>query len=192
MRQELVSYYKFDELPTQEAKDKALNWYREGYPDYDWWDSVYDRWDTLLEQAGFTAADIHFTGFWSKGDGACFDCSSVDIIKALGTKAEDFKLLFPMIKSGDVAASVVKTEYANHYSHANCRELVVSTPPDLTIDEHQLASRLELTLNNFRYHLCLQIYADLRAEYDYLTSDDNLTQSIIAAEYEFLADGTKV
>lgn len=38
--------YKFEEL-TDKAKEKARDWYREGEPRYDWWDSIYDDAKTI-------------------------------------------------------------------------------------------------------------------------------------------------
>jgi hypothetical protein len=63
--------YRFDEL-SDEAKEKAREWYREGNLDHDWWDGVYDMWTKALNQIGFSDVRIYFSGFSSQGDGACF------------------------------------------------------------------------------------------------------------------------
>lgn len=84
-RQEEVYY--FDEL-SENAKDKARDWYREGNLDYEWWDSVYE----MVEQAGKylgidvnqnpiklmngktrLAPSIWFNGFYSKSSGSAYD-----------------------------------------------------------------------------------------------------------------------
>jgi len=80
--------YDFTEL-TDAAKDKARAWFRETI-DYEWWDSVYDDFERICPILGVTLATrtvrlmgggtrqkpcIWFSGFWSQGDGACFEGS---------------------------------------------------------------------------------------------------------------------
>ena len=78
--------YDFTELRVA-AKDKARTWFRETI-DHDWWDSVYDDFERICPILGVTLATtpvrlmgggtrqkpcIWFSGFWSQGDGACFE-----------------------------------------------------------------------------------------------------------------------
>ena len=78
--------YDFTELSAA-AKDKARAWFRETIHD-DWWDSVYDDFERICPILGVTLATtpvrlmgggtrqkpcISFSGFWSQGDGACFE-----------------------------------------------------------------------------------------------------------------------
>ncbi len=82
-----ITVYQFDEL-NEEAKAKARNWYREGALDYPWWEFVYDDFQAVCELLGVTLRtssvrlmgggtrqkpNIYFRGFWSQGDGACFE-----------------------------------------------------------------------------------------------------------------------
>ncbi|MBJ6915417.1 antitoxin of toxin-antitoxin stability system, partial [Vibrio cholerae] len=83
-----TTVYRLDEL-SDAAKDKARAWYREGGFDYDWYDSVYEDFQQIAEilgirfktrtvrlMGGGTRQEprIAFTGFWSQGDGASFEC----------------------------------------------------------------------------------------------------------------------
>lgn len=49
--------YQYDELPTEAAKEKALEWFTHGMFDYDWWDTTYRD----AEQIGLkiTSFDIY-------------------------------------------------------------------------------------------------------------------------------------
>jgi hypothetical protein len=47
--------------------------YRDINVDHDWWDSEYDYVMAQMLRAGFRVGNIYFSGFWSQGDGACFD-----------------------------------------------------------------------------------------------------------------------
>lgn len=76
-----ITVYKFDEL-SDKAKEKAREWYRDGQLDYDWWEFVYEQADTAakhlgidIDRKGKHTPAIYFSGFWSQGDGACFEGS---------------------------------------------------------------------------------------------------------------------
>ena len=73
MRQIAVNVYKFDEL-SDEAKEKVLEKHRDiNVDDSHWYEFTMEMWKEKLKEAGFDDAEIHFSGFWSQGDGACFD-----------------------------------------------------------------------------------------------------------------------
>jgi hypothetical protein len=42
MRMLTVNLYQYDELQTEEAKERAREWFAEGLFDFDWWDSTYE------------------------------------------------------------------------------------------------------------------------------------------------------
>ncbi len=82
-----TTVYQFPEL-SDAAKEKARSWYREFGPHDDWWDAVYEGFRAGLRNprhppenrsvrlmGGGTRAKpcIWFSGFWSQGDGACFE-----------------------------------------------------------------------------------------------------------------------
>ena len=82
-----TTVYRFPEL-SEAAKEKARTWYRELGPHDDWWDAVYEDFERVCEilgirlkttpvrlMGGGTRAKpcIWFSGFWSQGDGACFE-----------------------------------------------------------------------------------------------------------------------
>lgn len=82
-----TTVYRLDEL-SDTAKDKARAWYREGGFDYEWYDAVYEDFQRIAEilgidfriravrlMGGGTRRDpcIWFRGFWSQGDGACWE-----------------------------------------------------------------------------------------------------------------------
>lgn len=72
MRTKELTVYSYSEL-SETAKEKARNWYIENCCDYEWYDFILEDWKEKLAEIGFTNAKIYFTGFWSQGDGACFD-----------------------------------------------------------------------------------------------------------------------
>src|SRR6266516_6387233 len=77
-----ITIYKFDEL-SEDAKKRALEQMRDNNTEVgDWWQFVYEDWQTKLEENGFFAVTIYFSGFWSQGDGASFE-GKVDVAKWL-------------------------------------------------------------------------------------------------------------
>ena len=82
-----TTVYRLNEL-SDAAKDKARAWYREGGFDYDWYDAVYEDFQRIAEILGLNLKTrtvrlmgggtrqepcIWHLGFWSQGDGACFE-----------------------------------------------------------------------------------------------------------------------
>lgn len=96
MREETIKLYQFDEL-SDRAKEKAREWYRRVSADDTFWHEHVPRSHTVIDDAadvlkkcGFDTyrrraklmnstsklmPAIYFTGFWSQGDGACFEAS---------------------------------------------------------------------------------------------------------------------
>lgn len=73
MRTIETTIYTFDEL-SDSAKQKALDHYRYYDVQHDWWEWTYEDFISQAALKGYAvqAKDIHFTGFGSQGDGACF------------------------------------------------------------------------------------------------------------------------
>ena len=79
--------YQLAEL-SDAARENARAWYREGGFDYDWYATIFDDFEQICEILGVRLKAravrlmgggtrqqprIYFTGFWSQGDGACFE-----------------------------------------------------------------------------------------------------------------------
>jgi len=74
MKTHTISVYSFDEL-SDTAKQKALDNHRYMEVEHhDWWDHLYNSFIERVALKGYTVSykNIHFSGFWSQGDGACF------------------------------------------------------------------------------------------------------------------------
>ena len=78
--------YGIDEL-SDRAKDAARSWYRQVGLHDEWYDFVYEDFETICRILGVTLAtspvrlygggtrdepQVNFTGFWNQGDGASF------------------------------------------------------------------------------------------------------------------------
>ena len=81
--------YPIEELP-ETAKESARAWYREACLDHEWYDFVFEDFETIRRIVGVTLRTspvrlmgggtrdnphIFFRCFWSQADGACFEGS---------------------------------------------------------------------------------------------------------------------
>src|SRR3990167_3827578 len=70
-----VKVYQFDEL-NEEAKEKARAWFREGNQNDSFYaESVIDDAKQIGKLMGIDISKVYYSGFWSQGDGACFEGS---------------------------------------------------------------------------------------------------------------------
>jgi len=82
-----TTVYRLGEL-SDSAKETARSWYRENGVEHDWYEFVYDDFVRIGELLGLSFKTrpvrlygganrqeprIWFSGFWSQGDGACFE-----------------------------------------------------------------------------------------------------------------------
>lgn len=194
--------YKYDELPTEAAKAKARDWYRETGMSYDWWDAVYEDAKTILEAIGFTDVDICFSGFGSQGDGASFTAKygyEPDWRKKLAAHCPKESGLIAI--AADIAAMQVAYRYGgrlvasvdrNRWGYSRyCHEMTMAASlhdegGDREVSEHDEAEFLELTRR-----LAKWIYGQLEETWEYLNGDECVAGVIVDNEYEFYADGSR-
>jgi|GEM_PF-1420670 len=179
--------YLLEEL-SEKAKQKAIEKNRTINVDYgDWYTGVVEGWQEILGQCGFCNAEIYFRGFWSQGDGACFDASvNLDFFFA-SPKYRHLKRIQNLIE-----VTITKNQYANHYHHAKTRYVEVA------LDDYsgrrfprvgQLLDQLQVDIEQARESYCNGIYEALRQEYESQTSDNAVAETLVANEYEFMSDG---
>ncbi len=195
MKTKTIELYEFSEL-SDKVKAKVLD--RERYINVEgiqWYDFVFEEWNTKLSELGFPDADISFTGFYSQGDGASFTCKGVDVplFIAKQNSKDRFKALLTDIEAEriELIASVDRIDH--HYSHA----YTVKANTELYYLEDQepeySLEQLEGELCNFITEtvrtLSRLIYRELEKEYEGLTSDEAVKDCIESNEYTFRANG---
>ena len=183
--------YEYDEL-DEDAQEKAREWYRKGALDYEWWDGAFDTIREAGALLGIGVEEIHFSGFYSQGDGACFVgryAYSKGWHAALkanfggDTRAELEQIGLALQKVQrpvfyTATASIIKRSH--HYSHENTVEISVGADNDRVDDD-----AIDEALRDFMRWS----YRLLESEYDWLMSDEQVVESIRANEYTFTADG---
>jgi hypothetical protein len=209
-----ITLYQFDELPTERAKERARNWYRESLDSSDF-DSTIEDFVTIAEAMGVTFKthsvrlhgggtrqdpNVYWSGFGSQGDGACFEGTFTLTGKAgeaIREHAPQDEKLHAIADALDVVAAkypdglsgTIHRPYDTRYSHANTMfvEIVRDEDDD---DLCGNAAEQDKTQDLFR-DLANWLYKALDEQNDYLYSAESVDESIMANEYTFREDGDR-
>ena len=199
MRTESVEYkiYSFDEL-APEVQNKVVDKMNDINIWEDWHECTLEYYKDVLASSGFEQADIHYSGFWSQGDGASFDakCDIEKIIAKLISKDPEnkkFKRLIKLANAGIVALAIETN--STHYCHERTRSIVMERYLCFDSSKHKrlkdLCSDFVVKAEELRLELCNNIYESLDKEYEYLTSKEAIVDAIKSNDFEFLESGKR-
>lgn len=193
---------------SKERRDALLEKHRDTNVEYvEWWDSVYEMFvedcaekgievdtHTIRTMGGKQAQrrSIYFSGFWSQGDGACFDGRVNDWPKFLAACGRaDLVPLYEKLSH----SLVLGWNQSGHYHHSGCTsfyyDLRVENPYDEDEEVLQYATwdavmksgdifdALEDDFIKYVRSLMDELYSILEAEHDYLTSDEAIAEYIL-------------
>ena len=185
MKQKTINLYQFNEL-TDEQKEKVLDKYRD-WNDYIFDSYVYDECNTLeLHENGFLNPTIHYDLNYCQGDGACFDCDEFDIDLLLKDWQHPHKnWIIDVIKS-HYQGHIKTNNFSYHYCHSKTRFFELDT--DLAYFYRHLENAIysaENYIENLRYELSENLTARLYDQLEWLRSDEQIAESLIANEYYF-------
>lgn len=189
---------------SKERRDKLLEEYHDVNVEHGWWDSLIEDFAEQLTEVGITAdthevklmsgktrqdPNIYFSGFWSQGDGACFEGHVSDWPKFLATLGKE-DWVFWAYECNWIASSV--NSRGNNMSVSSDLDApenphdeeedplrfhawnVINLPPsraDLEALETEIESKFE--------ELASKLYNDLEAEYDYQTDDEQVVDWVL-------------
>lgn len=206
-----TTVYQLGEL-SDAAKEQARAWYREGGFDYDWYDSVFADFQRIAEILGIALKtrpvrlvgggtrqepQISFAGFWSQGDGASYQAFYAFRKNA----AHEIRRYAPKdVRLHAIADALLATQRRNFYqlradvshrgrhSHEYCMAIAVErdspTYQDMTADaENAVIEALR--------DLACWLYRQLEREYEYLSSDEAVDETIAANQYTFTETGRR-
>jgi hypothetical protein len=185
-----VKTYTFDEL-SNEVKEKVLERYRDINVDYDGWhDFIIDDWKAKLEGLGYEDVKIYYSGFYGRGDGACFE-ASVDIEKWIKKHkaGKRFRKLLNEVRAGYYAYIWIK--HNGWYYHEKSAYTDYEGESELSEKAYSQLKEMADWIEEERYDLSKEIYKDLEKEYEYLLSDEAVIDTIKANDFEFLEDGSR-
>jgi hypothetical protein len=206
-----TSVFCFDEL-SDGAKEKARDWYRANWNDYDWYEFIYEDFEMICAILGVTLrmrsvrlmgggtrgqSCIYFSGFWSQGDGACFEgeyAYAKQALKRLKDHAPQDETLH------DIARRLDAIQRRNFYQlEANIRhqgryyhEYTMSIDVERRSQNYQdMTKDAEDMIVEAMRDLARWLYRKLECEWDYQTPDEIVDDTIRANEYTFTENGRR-
>lgn len=189
---------------SNSRREQLLEEYRDiEVEHFDWWDHVEGCFkEDMLEVQGITVHETYFSGFWSQGDGACFNGRVEDWDKVLD------RLGYPQWKKWVREYTwTFSAKHEGHYCHEHSMrfDYTMDAPTNpFDEDEEMLRhdawciandppteSQLDKFCKELEDHfrdLASKYYRDLEAEYDYLTSDEHVVQYLLDNQEEELVE----
>ena len=206
-----TTVYRLHEL-SDAAKEKARAWYRDVGVDDDWHDAVFGDFETICDILGVTLRTrtvplfggrsrekpcIYFSGFWSQGDGACFEGSyayapqaSVRIREYAPKDMELHRIacVLQAIQRRNFYGLTANIRHRGRYCHEYCMSISVdrdsATNQDMTRDAEDLVVEALRDLARWLYQTLEQDYADR-------TSDTAVDETIAANAWTFTQTGRR-
>lgn len=191
MRTIELTAYSFDEL-SKEAKEKAIERFQNINVEHDWYDFVFDDAKTIASLMGIDIKRIFFSGFWSQGDGACFEGDysyKKDSVKAVKEYAPTDEKLHSIverlsaIQKSNFYKLSARVEHSGYYYHSKCTTVHVYKDGNYTSDEN------ETILTECLRDMMDWIYSQLEKEYEWNTCESSIIEAIESNGYEFTIDG---
>ena len=219
MRTIETTVYQFTEL-SDAAKEKAREWYRRAQDGDNFFaESVIEDAAQIAEMMGIDLRQrsvrlmgggtrlepaVYWSGFWSQGDGACFegdwhacnvkpggvaahvgDSEQCREVKRIAAEFERLAAEFP--------CADFQVAHRGRYSHEHSVEFdfTLGRGHELTDEQAARADDAEEELAEAARDFMRWIYRQLEKEYEYTRSDEQVDESIIANEYEFEEDGSR-
>ena len=184
-----------------EQRERLLEKHRYINVEFDrWWDCVYEDFRQDMMEVGICVERILFSGFYSQGDGACFEGHFNNLRTYLDHHHKD---QYPMIRKllehgGHI---YITCTHSGRYNHENSTAFstecdtfyhLVECPTEFheqvadTWDkqlEHEICDFERDVIEQWRTYM-RDLYCKLEAEYDYLVSDQAVWETIEANELE--------
>ena len=206
-----TTVFTVDEL-SDKARERARSWYREEGLFDEWYDYIYDDFQTICRIVGITLRTspvrlygggtrdkphIWFQGFWSQSDGACYEghySHTRGAAKALRTHAPKDTELHGIVDA------VLNAQRRNIWQlHATVRQIgrehhASSMEIDVERDSptwQPIADGADDTIVEALRDLARWLYRQLRDAYEAETSDCAVDEALAVNEYTFTKDGKR-
>jgi hypothetical protein len=190
--------YEFNELSAL-GKEQAIEKFRENNLDYKWWDCTYEDVKEIGALMGIEISNIYFSGFYSQGDGACFEgCynhrlgSTKDLIKyaPMNSEVHEMSRALSIIQKPYFYQLSAAVTHSGQYYHENCANISVMGEWEQGEYGYDEAFKdTEIAITEVLRDFMKWIYKALESDYDYLQSDGAIKETLIANEYKFTEDG---
>lgn len=208
MRVVETKIYKFEEL-SDAAKERAREWWRKCENEDSSHEYQFDDFERMGKILGIEIDQrpiklhgggtryeptIYYSGFWSQGDGACFEGSYSYAKRCARNIRKEAPQDETLHRIADELVALqrprfyglqARVKHRGHYYHEGCTVIDVENPDHPEACSFEDEKALAETLRSFMRW----IYKSLEAEYEWKMADAQVDENIIANEYEFDENG---
>jgi len=186
MRKRTYTLYSLHELPT-EARQRVLDRYRYMNVDDQWWYQLtVENWKAKLESMGYEDPRILFSGFYSQGDGACFEARiNLEVWLGQSGLTGKYRRLRDAYSTSDVELTL-RHSGCYYHEYSTLLESHYSGSDDRVTRE---LSDVESLITEERVRLAKEIYRELERAYDAQTDNEAVAETLNANEFEFFKNG---
>ena len=206
-----TTVYRLEELP-EGARDRARAWYREDGFDYDWYDAIYEDFQRIAEILGIrlktrvsrlvsgrTREDpcIWFTGFWSQGDGAAWEGSysyrksAAAELRAYAPQDQTLHRIAETLQAAQRQNFYqLRAEVSHRGTYYHAFTMAVSVTRDRS-GSAEVIGDAEAVITEALRDLANWLYHQLEQEYDHLTSDEAMDETLVVNGYTFTEEGRR-
>lgn len=179
---------------NKNVAEKIIEKYRNININFAWYADTIAEFVKDMERKGIDIdyKNVKFSGFWSQGDGASFTCdlSSKYINEWIISNKEELPILYKNYTNwNEIDGKVEKNGYGNHCCHEKTVNVNLSCYDDIGEDAEKELEKLENLLETVLRGYMVSLYNTLEKEYEYLTSDESVVETLKANEYEFDIEG---
>ena len=189
MKTVTVSVYEIIEL-NDKAIQTAIENHRDINVDHDWWQNVYEDFKSICEILGVETDDIEFAMF-CQGSGASFTgtyqykSDALDKIKEYAPNDEKLHAIADALHAcGECSATI--NRQAHHSSHENSVTIYVYDKDGDYAENETQDAVIDALRNLMRW-----LFKSLEEDYEYLTSDEAVVDTIDANAYTFTENGER-
>lgn len=204
-----TTVYRADEL-DQPAREKARDWFRGIGFDHDWYAFVYSDFERVCAILGVelrtvpvrlfgggtrTKPGIWFSGFWSQGDGACFEGSYAYAKGAAGAirahapddaELHDIADALAAVQRRNLYQLRADIRHRGRYYHEHA--MAIDVERDSAGGQAMTGDAEEIVTEILR-DLARWLYRRLEDEYEHQTSDAEIDAALEAGAFTFTEDG---
>ncbi len=203
--------YPIEELP-ETAKESARAWYREACLDHEWYDFVFEDFETICQILGVTLRTspvrlmgggtrdnphIYFRGFWSQADGACFEGSlsyargGARAIRSHAPQDTDLHRIADVLQAAQRKNFYQLTgEIRQRGNYCHEYGMAIAVERDSPTGQAMTDGAEDTVIEALR-DLARWLYRQLRSEYEHQTSDEAVDEAIAINELTFTAEGRR-
>ena len=182
---------------ADETRQELLEKYHDINVDHDWWDCVYEQFKEDMHEKGIEVVTPYFSGFWSQGDGACFE-GVVPVSRVTDFLREhelDERYPSAVFFADNADLRIESYKITHHYCHENTVSVrvndFIANPYDEGSTRYELyeamQEQFELDFAEFKLDCedilksyMRDLYRRLYKEYEYLTSEEAVWDTIVA------------